>query len=216
MKPSSWEWKPLPPPKDEPSKQEMNLESVNGLSFRNSSSAYSDGGGISEPSLALSLPSDSKSYMERLSLVDLDRMERMAEMIRRHKENNTTTSGAIRIPKRDVSQYSIPESKELAKQQLLSLPPLDLDTSKFALKKLVKETGDSVSSSSPNLAIRHPFKAIPIGESKDASFVSTNLKFPNMQPKALAKQLFEEIGVTKEMISPILGKNDDYHCAVLA
>jgi hypothetical protein len=219
MNPSKeWEWKPEPPPKDDPQSVQdvqFHLDSIPALgSFRNSTSAYSETAGASQPSLTTSLPSDSKSYMERMSLVDLERIERIALMIRKHKEYNTTTTGDIRIPKRDVSQYAIPDSKESAKQQLLSLPPLDLE-SKQPFRKLVKEAMDNVSNSSPNLSARPQSRSVPILESKDTFMIKDKSLKP--EPLDFARNLYEENveGFTKEMVAPILGKSDDYHCRVL-
>jgi hypothetical protein len=219
MNPSKeWEWKPEPPPKDDLQNTQdiqFHLDSIPALgSFRNSTSTYSENAGASQPSLTTSLPSDSKSYIERMSLVDLERIERIAQMIRKHKEDNTTTTGDIRIPKRDVSQYAIPDSKESAKQQLLSLPPLDLE-GKQPFRKIVKEAMENVSNSSPNLAQRPQSRSVPILESKDTFMIPDKSMQP--QPSEFARQLYEEKldGFTKEMVAPILGKSDEYHCRVL-
>jgi hypothetical protein len=205
-----WDWRPEPPPKD--TRESVETSSVDGFlhaenhSFRVSSTRYSDtGGGASQPSQALSMPSESKTNEDRISLIDLDRIERIAQMIKKHKEDNTSQNGDIRIPKRDVSQYAIPESKESAKAQLLALPPLELHSLSF--KKLIREGTSSVSSSSPNLvAMKHIFK-------------STGLLHNDSRedPVELAKQLFDEQieGFTKEMVSPMIGKHDEYHHEVL-
>jgi hypothetical protein len=204
------EWKPEVPEKDiylsdsqDVTKKNVNLSRIDATEFNDDTKSLSfrseSFGSLYSTQLA---PGD--KYLEnRHSVLDVERIERMAQLIRQHKEYNTKN---IRendnIPKRIPVKYAPPNSKEAAKITLRSLQLPNINSLKSQEKSSTFKVSKTSSESNINLVLR-------ISKNKQPNIIIENIIDPSTNdPSDIALQLFNESldGFKKDMVCPIIGK----------
>ncbi|KAI8898071.1 hypothetical protein BC833DRAFT_591154 [Globomyces pollinis-pini] len=170
--------------------------------------------------------------------LDDERGARIASMIRHHKDAYTDkTTGVISIPKRNTSNFTIPDSKESAMETLKSLTSISLlnipkfkDGTNVLVSNTLEIVSHSARESSPIDVKLDPPSVLDLPiENKELIIESTDLFnpdsptistdigssdiiLPSSDPVEFGKQLFHEnlANYPQNKIAPTIGKLGDF------
>ncbi|KAJ3323687.1 hypothetical protein HDV06_001417 [Boothiomyces sp. JEL0866] len=136
-----------------------------------------------------------------------ERVERIASIIRQHKEENTDKdTGLISIPRRNTSTFKVPLSKESAKETILAMKTVELPP---ILPEKPLETG----------AIYSVLDGLKVEDSGDMNKPLPAVVDDGCDPSAIAYGCSLYHGTAenfeKDKVSGIIGKGGDYNNCVL-
>ncbi|KAJ3315259.1 hypothetical protein HDV04_003652 [Boothiomyces sp. JEL0838] len=136
-----------------------------------------------------------------------ERVEKIASIIRQHKEENTDKdTGLISIPRRNTSTFKVPLSKESAKQAILAMTTVELP--RIMLEKPI-ETG----------AIYSVLDGLKVEDNGDMNKPLPIVIDEGYDPAAIAygQSLYNGTAENfeKDKVSSIIGKGGDYNNCVL-